>query len=53
MAPTFFTNDYTQQQAFIETGESNWCRLIDELRRTDGVRHDAPYVDFAPGEWRL
>lgn len=39
-------------QAFIETGESNWCRLIDEIRRTDGLRHDAAYIDFAPGEWR-
>lgn len=38
--------------AFVEMGGSNWARLIDEIRRTDGVRCEAPYHDFAPGEWR-
>lgn len=40
-------------RAFVGTGQSNWNRLIDEIRRTDGLRHDAAYVDFQPGEWRL
>lgn len=38
---------------FVQTGASNWNRLIDEIRRTDGQRAEAASVDLEPGEWRL
>jgi hypothetical protein len=37
---------------FVQTTGSNWNRLINEIRSTDGVRKDAPWIDIQPGEWR-
>ena len=38
-------------KAFVQTTGSNWNRLINEMRRTDGLRHDAVFVDLESGEW--
>ena len=35
----------------LPTLTSHWNRLINELRKTDGVRRDAPWADLMPGEW--
>lgn len=36
--------------AFVQTTSSNWNRLIDELRKTDGVRASAPSIDLEYGQ---
>jgi hypothetical protein len=36
---------------FIGTTSSNQNRLINEIRKTDGVRRDAVFIDLEPGEW--
>ena len=38
-------------KAFVQTTGSNWNRLINEIRKTDGLRQDAVFVDLEPGEW--
>jgi hypothetical protein len=32
-------------RAFVQTTQSNWCRLINELRKTDG-RAGVPFIDL-------
>jgi hypothetical protein len=34
---------------FVQTTRSNWNRLINEIRLTDGVRANATWVDLEPG----
>lgn len=38
-------------KAFVQTTGSNWNRLINEMRKTDGRRQDAVFIDLEPGEW--
>ena len=35
---------------FVQTTSSNWNRLINELRKTDGRRANAPSIDLEYGE---
>ena len=35
---------------FVVTTGSNFGRLINELRKTDGKRRDYPFADLTPGE---
>lgn len=37
---------------FVMTTGSNFDRLINELRKTDGKRRDFPFADLTPGEFR-
>lgn len=37
--------------AFVHTTSSNYDRLINELRRTDGRRGAAPIIDLEPGDY--
>ena len=37
---------------FVLTTKSNFDRLINELRKTDGKRKESPLVDLEPGEFR-
>jgi hypothetical protein len=39
-------------EVFVQTSASNWNRLIDELRRTDGRRVNAVWIDLEVGQWR-
>jgi hypothetical protein len=39
-------------KAFVQTTGSNWGRLINEIRKTDGKRQEAAFIDLEPGEWR-
>jgi len=39
-------------KAFVQTTGSNWNRLINEIRKTDGRRRNAASIDLEPGEWR-
>lgn len=37
-------------KGFVQTTSSNWNRLINEIRKTDGHRHNAPSIDLEYGE---
>jgi hypothetical protein len=37
---------------FVQTTGSNWNRLINEIRLTDGQRKEAAFIDLQPGNWR-
>ena len=40
-----------EARAFVCTTGSNWCRLINELRKTRLGVHDTVFVDLCHGEW--
>jgi len=35
----------------VQTTGSNWNRLINELRKTDGKRNMVPFIDLEKGEY--
>jgi hypothetical protein len=52
MARWHFVNAYllAAAEAFVMTTGSNWCRIINEMRKTEG-KYDYAFKDLDVGEW--